>query len=304
MNINIKIIGLGEGGAKAVNKMISAGVGKGKAVEFISVGNDENILLTSTTRKNLFLNRDLTTIYKSFAEALSGANLIFIVGGLGGNAARASIPVITSCAKKLGAITVAIVCRPFVLENVLRKTNAEHTLKNLRGKVDTLIVIPAEKLFLFRMKQPQVSIAEIFDVADDIFCQGVKIFLNMLNDKDKTLSLFRWNNATFGYGEATTALDAIKLAATFPTLEENDLQTTTAIFVHTTSGKNLSSSSIDAANNFIKDKLQGDAEFFSQEVTSPAFDDKIFTAIILTRSNVQRNDKRKIFDDKFNRRGK
>ncbi len=287
--LNIKIIGLGEGGAKAVNKMLAAKVGKDKPVEFLTVGNDENILLTSTTRKNLFLNRDLTTLYKNFAEALSGAKLIFIVGGLGGNATRSAVPIITSCAKNLGAVTVAIVCRPFVLENVLRKTNAEHTLKNLRGKVDTLIVLPAEKFFLFRMNQPQISIAEIFDVADDIFCQGVKIFLNMFNDKDKTLSLFRWNNATFGYGEATTALDAIKSAATFPTLEENDISEATAIFVHMTSGKTLTTDSLDAANNFIKDKLHADAEFFSQEVTSPALGDKIFTAIILTRKegNVQ-----------------
>ena len=282
-NLSIKIVGLGEGGAKAVNKMLAAHVGKGKTVEFLTVGNDENIMLTSSTRKNLFLNRDLTTIYKNFAEALSGAKLIFIVGGLGGNASRSAVPVIISCAKNLGAVTVALFCRPFVLENVLRKTNAARTLENLRGKVDTLIVLPAEKFFLFRMKQPQVSIAELFDVADDIFCRGVKIFLDMLSDKDKTLALFRWGNAAFGYGEATTALDAIKSAATFPTLEENDLSEATAVFVHVTSGKSLTTASLDAATNFIKDKLQPDAEFFSQEETSPALGDKVFAAIILTR---------------------
>ena len=68
MEINIKIVGLGEGGAKAISKMIAAGVGKDKPVEFIAIGNDENIMLNSTARKNIFLNRDLTTIYKSIAR--------------------------------------------------------------------------------------------------------------------------------------------------------------------------------------------------------------------------------------------
>ena len=282
-NLSIKVVGLGEGGAKAVNKMLAAGVGKDKSVEFLTVGNDENIMLTSTTRKNLFLNRDLTTIYKSFADALNGARLIFIVGGLGGNAARSAVPVITSCAKKIGAVTVALVCRPFVLENVFRKTNAEQTFNDLRGKVDTLIVLPAEKFFLFRMKQPQVSIAELFDVADNIFCQGVKIFLDMLDDKDKNLMLFRWGNAAFGYGEATNVLDAVKNAVAFPTFEENALKNAEVVFMYTMGGKKLASDSQDVMNNFVKDKLKPDVEFFSQTKTSPALGDKIFAAIVLTR---------------------
>ena len=110
-NLNIKIVGLGDGGARAIGKMIAAGVGKGKGVEFIAIGNDENIMLTSSARKNIFLNRDLTTIYKSVTDALDGTKLIFIVGGLGSNAARSAVPIILSRAKNFGAMTVAFVCR-------------------------------------------------------------------------------------------------------------------------------------------------------------------------------------------------
>ena len=282
-HVSIKIVGLGDGGARAINKMISAGVGKNNSVEFIAIGNDENIMLASSARKNIFLNRDLTTIYKSIADALNGAKIIFIVAGLGGNAARNAIPIITSCAKNSGAMIVAFVCRPFVLENVVRKTNAEYTLKNLRGKVDTLFCVPAEKFFIFRLNQPQVSLHEVFDAADDIFCQGVKIFLDMIAENNFNLALFKWGNAAFGYGEATNALDAIKLAAKFPTLAEDEIKHAQGIFIRLASGNPLPLNSIDAANKFIKSQLRPDAEFFLQEKVNPRFGEKIFAAIICTR---------------------
>lgn len=283
MDINVKIVGLGDGGARTISKIMTTGGGKGKSIEFMAIGNDENIMLASSARKNIFLNRDLTTIYKSIADALSGAKLIFIVAGLGGNAARTAVPIITSCAKNLGAVTVAFVCRPFVLENILRKTNAERTLDNLRGKVDTLFSVPAEKFFAFRLNQPQVSLHELFDAADDVFCQGVKIFLDMLSESDSELALFKWGNAAFGYGEATSAIDAIKNAATFPTFEENEFKHAQGIFVHMTSGNPIPKSSIEAANRFIKNQLQLDAEFFSQEKVVPSLGDKVFASIICTR---------------------
>ena len=279
-NLNIKIVGLGEGGAKAITKMISAGVVKNLSVEFIAIGNDENIMLTSAARKNIFLNRDLTTIYKSITDALHDAKIIFIVAGLGGNAARVAVPIITSCARTFDAATIAFVCKPSILENTLRKLNAEHTLNNLLGKVDTLFVVPAEKFFMFRLNQPQISLHELFDAADDIFCQGIKIFLDILDTDDK---LFKLGNAAFGYGEATTALDAIKSAAKFPTLDENEIKNAQGIFIRLESGTPLSLSSIDAVNKFIKAQLQPDAKFFLQEKIIPSLIEKIFTTIICTR---------------------
>lgn len=279
-NLNIKIVGLGEGGAKAITKMISAGVVKNLSVEFIAIGNDENIMLTSAARKNIFLNRDLTTIYKSITDALHDAKIIFIVAGLGGNAARVAVPIITSCARTFDAATIAFVCKPSILENTLRKLNAEHTLNNLLGKVDTLFVVPAEKFFMFRLNQPQISLNELFDAADDIFCQGIKIFLDILDTDDK---LFKLGNAAFGYGVATTALDAIKLAAKFPTLDENEIKNAQGIFIRLESGTPLSLSSIDAVNKFIKSQLQPDAKFFLQEKIIPSLIEKIFATIICTR---------------------
>lgn len=287
-NLNIKVIGLGEGGARVINKILTAGIGKGKGIEFIAVGNDENIMLTSSAYRNIFLNRDLTTIYQDFTEALSDTKLIFIVGGLGSNAAKSAVPIIMSRAKNFGAVTVAFLCKPFVLESALRRNNAEYTLANLHGQVDTLFCVPAEKFFVFRINQPQVSIAEVFDVADDIFCQGVKIFLDMLSKGDTSFELFKWSNAAFGYGVAKTAINAIKAAANFPTLEDTDIANAERILVRLIGKKGLSSGAIEVANDFIKKQLRADAKFFLQVDTNSAFGDKIFASIILTRKLIDK----------------
>lgn len=271
---DIKIVGIGEGGAKIINKLVQAGVDKNKSVEFIAIGNDENIMLTSPARKNIFLNRDLTIVYKSIFDALEGAKLIFIVAGLAGNAARSAIPIITSYAKTYDALTVAFVCKPSVLENATRKINSEYTMNYLR-EVNTLFVVPAEKFFVFRINQPQISLHELFDVADEVFCQGVKILLDS-ND-------FKFGKAAFGYGEATNAIEAIKLAAKFPTLEEDELKTAKKVFLGLKSGNPLPLSSIDAAKKFIKAQLSPEAEFFSRADVMPLLGEKIFASIICTR---------------------
>ena len=282
-NLCIKIVGLGEGGARALGKMLDEGVGAGRA-DFVAIGKDENIMLAAPVRKNIFLNRDPTTIYKNISEALRGANLIFLVGGLGSNAARIAIPTIISCAKNIGAVTVAFLCKPSILEELPRKINAEYTLDNLRGKVDTLIAVPAEKFFVFRINQSQISLRETFDVANEIFCRGVEIFLEMAATSDSKLSLLKWGNATFGYGKSDSSTEAIKSAAKFPLLDENDIKDAEAIFVRLVSGNPLPQDSIDTANKFIRDQMKTDAEFFSQEELILSLGEKIFASIILSRN--------------------
>ena len=173
------------------------------------------------------------------------------------------------------AATVALVCKPSIFENSLRKTNAAYTINNLLGKVDTLFAMPAEKFLAFRINQPQISLNELFDVADDVFCQGVKILLEMTD--------LKFGNAAFGYGEANSALEAVKLAAKFPTLEEDELKTAQKVFLRLTSGNPLSKSAIDAANQFIKEQLPPEAEFTSRAEVVPLLAEKVFASIICTR---------------------
>lgn len=271
--LSIKVVGIGESGARAVGKMIAAGVGMDKGVDFVSIGNDENLLLVSTAKTNIFLNRDSTMIYKRIVSALRGAKIVFLVMGAGSTAATKALPEILSCAKNNNAATVAFVNRPFVLENAARKQNAEYCLNALRKGADTVFDVPAEKFFIFRLHQSQVSINEIFDVANDIFAQGVEIFLNMNSKND---SLFKWGNAAFGYGLGFSALEAIKAAVKFPLFDPDELKRATKIFAQVTGGNDA------PAKNFLRNVIRSDAKLFWRVDTSAS--DKIFASIIFDRA--------------------
>ena len=272
--LSIKVVGIGEGGARAIGKLIAAGVGKIPNVDFIAVGKDENIMLVSAAQKNIFLNRDATTIYKSISTALRDAKVVIIVAGIGGSAATQAIPRIVSYAKNANAATVAFVNKPFVLENAERKKNADYCLSSLR-EVDTKFIVPTEKFFLFRLNQSEVSLNEIFDVANDIFCQGVKIFLEMISKSD---SHYKWGNATFGYGYGINALEAIRNAVKFPLFAEYEISHAKKIFIRLTGGNDT------PAKNFIKGMIQPDTKLFWR--VDDSHGEKIFASIILNRREV------------------
>lgn len=270
-NLNVKVVGLGEGGARAISQMISEGVGKDKAVSFAAIGNDENILLSSTSRENVFLNRDSTTIYKRISSALRGAKIIFIVAGVGSSAAVQALPIAISCARNNNAAIIAFVNRPSVFENETRKRNAEFCLNVLHRDADTVFDMPTEKFFLFRLNQPQVALMELFDVANDVFCRGADIFFELIGNAPVT-----WGDAAFGYGYGANALDAIKAAVNFPLLEQNELRQAQRLFVRLTSKKDTS------AKNFIKKLLRPDAEIIWR-ADNIAAGDKIMASIVFSR---------------------
>lgn len=270
----IKIVGIGEGGARAIGKMIEAGIGQNKNVDFVCVGKDENILLISATPNNIFLNRDAPTIYKSIAANLRDAKLVILVAGLGGTAATGALPRIISFAKNNNAATIAFANLPFVLESLERKKNAEYALNCLRD-VDTAFILPAEKFFLFRLYQKEISVGELFEVANEVFSVGTKILIDMTAEKDEPLKL---GKAAFGYGYGATALEAIKNSVKFPALEPEELSRAKKIFVRITSGNDT------PAKNFIRKIIAHDAKLFWQ-VDSPR-SEKILAAIVFNKKEV------------------
>ncbi len=271
----IKIVGIGEGGARAVVKMIAMGLGKKENVEFVSVGKDENILLTSATRNNIFLNQDPPTIYKSISMALRDAKIVILVAGIGGSAAVKALPRIISFSKNINAATVAFVNKPFVLENMERKKNAEYCLNCLR-EVDTSFILPAEKFFLFRLYQREISIGELFEVANEIFSMGARIFLDMSSDKNSPLKL---GKAAFGYGLGATVLEAVKNAVKFPAFEPEEFNHSKKIFVRHTGGEDKQ------AKNFIREIIQPDAKLFWQVDNSHG--EKILASIIFKGEGIR-----------------
>ncbi|MCR5833786.1 MAG: hypothetical protein K6G55_03965 [Selenomonadaceae bacterium] len=285
-NFKIKIFGLGDGGAQAITKMISKDLGKNKNVEYIGVGADENILLTSMAKKNIFLNLDRATIYRKVADTLEDAKLIFLVGGLGSSVAKEIIPVILSCAKYINAVVVAFMSSPFVLETSRRKDNAQYTLANLVGNVDSLFTVPSEKLLLSRLNQQQVAVSELFDLADDIFYHGVKLFLEEITDDEESLLVCKWGCANFGYGYGATMLEAITAATNFILFTPDDFANASGVFIRCAAGNTVSRKDIDRATDFIYKLLPDDVKIFSQMYTDDLLGDKVVVTIVLTRKTV------------------
>lgn len=273
--LNVKVVGLGESGARAISRIMAAGVGNDRSISFVAIGNDENLMVAGSAKENIFLNRDSTTVYKRISSALRGGKIVFIVTGAGSGAAKKALPQVISCAKNNNAIIVAFVNRPFVLENAARKKNAEYCLNVLHHDADTVFDFPAEKFFIFRLNQPQVSLGEIFDVANDIFAQGVEIFLHMLSNSD---SFGKWGNAAFSYGYGAGTFDAIQAAVSFPLIEQDELKYAMKIFAYSTGNNDAE------AKNLVKSMLRHDAKLIWRADNSAT--GKIFASIVFTRKGV------------------
>jgi len=185
-NAIIKVIGVGGGGSNAVQRMIESGI---KGVEFISMNTDIQVLDLSSATKKVQLGGNLTRglgaggnpeIGKSAAEeskndirkVLEGSDMVFITAGMGGGTGTGAAPVIADLAREIGALTVAVVTRPFTFEGPRRSRLAEQGVTSLMGRVDTIITIPNDKLL--SVVERKTTLVDAFRVADDVLRQGVQ----------------------------------------------------------------------------------------------------------------------------------
>jgi cell division protein FtsZ len=181
----IKVIGVGGGGVNAVNRMIEAGM---RGVEFIAINTDAQALLMSDADVKIDIGRELTRglgagadpeVGRAAAEAhrddiedaLRGADMVFITAGMGGGTGTGAAPVVADVARSLGAITVAVVTRPFGFEGRRRSLQAEQGITDLRSSVDTVIVIPNQRLL--EQADPHTSMLDAFVMADEVLLHGV-----------------------------------------------------------------------------------------------------------------------------------
>ncbi|MEG2016256.1 MAG: cell division protein FtsZ, partial [Oscillospiraceae bacterium] len=184
--VQIKVIGVGGGGGNAVNRMIRSDV---RGVEFISINTDKHVLLHSQATHKIQIGEKVTKgqgagarpeIGQRAAEesrdlitdALKGTDMVFITAGMGGGTGTGAAPVIASLAKEMGILTVGIVTKPFDFEGKHRMVQAESGIGELAENVDSLVVIPNERLKYF--SEQKITLANAFDAADDVLRQGVK----------------------------------------------------------------------------------------------------------------------------------
>jgi cell division protein FtsZ len=300
----IIVIGVGGGGSNAVNRMIEAGI---KGVEFIVVNTDLQALNDSQAPIKIQLGSELTrglgaganpTIGRQAAiedtetimDVLEGADMVFVTTGLGGGPGTGAAPVIAALAIELGALTVAVVTKPFTVEGKKRMRQAEEGLAELRGCVDTIITIPNSKL---KEVEEKISIMEAFRRADDILLQAVQGISNLitvpgiinLDFADVKSVMQGMGVALMGIGHGTgdgAAIKAMKAAIDSKLLEENSIKGARGALINITGSKDMPLDEIEASISLIHEEADEDANIIFGTVFDESMKDSVKITVIAT----------------------
>ena len=300
----IKVIGVGGGGNNAVNRMIAAHV---EGVEFIAANTDVQALQTSNAAVKLQLGVKLTSGLGAGAnpdvgrraaledsekiiEALEGADMVFVTAGLGGGTGTGAAPVIASLASEMGALTVAVVTRPFGFEGKRRMMQAERGLQELLECVDTVIVIPNEKLLAVAK---DAGFFESFRIADDVLRQGVQGITDIITVSgviNRDFADVKTTMAGMGYSVmgtavrsgATRAVDAAMAAMASPLLEAGAIDGAKGILINITGSSSLRLSEVNEASTIIQGAAHEDANIIFGAVLDEAMGDEVKITVIAT----------------------
>ena len=301
---NIKVIGVGGGGGNAVNRMVDSGL---KGVEFISMNTDQQALSASHTTHKVQLGAKLTRgrgagadpeVGKRSAEetrdeiasALKGAQMIFITAGMGGGTGTGAAPVVASIAKEMGILTVGIVTKPFAFEGKRKMSLAEEGIANLREQVDSLIVIPNERLKL--ISQEKITLLNAFEAADNVLRQGVESISALINipafinlDFADVRSIMKdAGHAHMGVGSATghtKAEESAKAAISSPLLETS-ISGARGVIINITSSPDIGLEEVETAASLITTSAHPEANIIWGAAFDEAMSDEMRITVIAT----------------------
>jgi cell division protein FtsZ len=305
LGAKIKVIGVGGGGGNAVNRMIQAGI---KGIEFMVANTDVQAMRTSLAPVKLQIGGKLTKglgaganpeIGKQAAledtdrilEALSGADMIFITTGMGGGTGTGAAPIIASLAAELGALTVAVVTKPFGFEGKRRRIQAEQGIRSLRETVDTLITIPNERLLNF--VERATSLNEAFTIADDILRQAVQGISDLitvpgeinLDFADVKTIMHGMGMALMGTGVSSgehRAVEAAQRAISSPLLEEASIEGAKGVLINITGGSDMTLFEVHEAASIIQEAADEEANIIFGTVIDPRMKDEVKVTVIAT----------------------
>ncbi len=301
----IKVVGIGGGGSNAVNRMIEAGV---KGVEFIAVNTDAQALLMSDADYKVHIGVNLTKGLGAGAdpdvgfqaaeenrneikEALQGADMVFITAGEGGGTGTGAAPTIAEIAKEeIGALTVGCVTRPFAFEGRKRAVQADEGIKRLREHVDTLIVIPNDRLL--QVAEKKTSILDAFRIADDVLRQGTQGITDLitvpglinLDFADVRTIMQDAGSALMGIGVASgdnRAHDAAKAAISSPLLESS-IEGAQGVLLSIAGGSDLGLFEVNEAAEVVAAAAHPEANIIFGAVIDDAMMDQIRVTVIAT----------------------
>ena len=292
----IKVIGVGGGGGNAVNRMVATEV---KNVEFIAINTDEHVLRLSKASQKIQIGEKLTRgkgagsmpqIGQEAAEEsrdeiaalLKDTDMVFVTAGMGGGTGTGAAPVVAKIAKDMGILTVGVVTKPFAFEGKRRMTQAEQGIAELSACVDSLIIVPNERLKY--VSDTSITLQNAFAIADDVLRQGVQSISDLillpglvnLDFADVTSVMKDAGYAHMGMGSA--------MAISSPLLETS-IDGAKGLIINITASADVSLDDIDAASTMIKDKVSDDANIIWGAVIDDKMEDAISVTVIATGFN-------------------
>lgn len=303
-NAEIKVIGVGGGGMNAVNRMIEANL---SGVEFVAANTDAQALTNSNAKIKIQLGDKLTKglgaganyeVGKKaaeedrdhIAEVLEGADMVFITAGMGGGTGTGAAPIVAEVAREIGALTVAVVTRPFTFEGKKRSCAAELGIKNLKDRVDAIIVIPNDKLL--EISKENVTMLEAFGYADDILRQGVQgisdliVVPGLINTDfaDVKTIMCQAGSALMGIGTASgenRAVTAAQMAISSPLLESS-IEGAKGVLMNITAGPDLGIHEVHKACSIVQEVVDPEANIIFGHAVNEEMGDSIKITVIAT----------------------
>ncbi|MFV8257611.1 cell division protein FtsZ [Bdellovibrio bacteriovorus] len=302
---NIKVVGVGGGGSNAVATMIESGM---TGVEFIVANTDIQALNASKSPNKIQLGLDLTKglgaganpdvgrraaieSYNEIVEKLEGSDMVFVTAGMGGGTGTGGAPIVAKIARELGALTIGVVTKPFLFEGKKRGKHAEGGLSELKENVDTLIVIPNQKLLSIAAER--TPLLETFKKADEVLLQAVKGISDLINIRglinldfaDIRTVMSSKGIAIMGTGAAkgdNRAVEAATAAISSPLLENVKIDGATGIIINVTGGSDLSLYEVNEASTLITEAAHEDAEIIFGAVIDESMGDEVRVTVIAT----------------------
>ena len=304
---NIKVIGVGGGGNNAVNRMVDSDL---KGVQFLSANTESQVLELSKADVTIQIGEKVTKglgaganpqvgeeaaqeSREEIIKALEGADMVFVTAGMGGGTGTGAAPIVAECAKEVGALTVGVVTKPFAFEGKRRRAAAEKGIEFLTQKVDTIIVIPNDKLL--QVVDKKCTITDAFSKADDVLRQGIKGISDLiqipglinLDFADVKTIMTEQGEALMGIGVGegeNRAVDAAKMAINSPLLETS-IDGAKGILLNISGSSDLSIFEVNEAAEIISEAADPDANIIFGSVIDESLGDKVQITVVATGFN-------------------
>ena len=301
---NIKVIGVGGGGNNAVNRMVDSDL---KGVQFLSANTESQVLELSKADVTIQIGEKVTKglgaganpqigeeaaqeSREEIIKALGGADMVFVTAGMGGGTGTGAAPIVAECAKEIGALTVGVVTKPFAFEGKRRRAQAEKGIEFLTQKVDTIIVIPNDKLL--QVVDKKCSLSDAFRTADDVLRQGIKGISDLiqvpglinLDFADVKTIMTEQGEALMGIGIGegeNRAADAAKMAINSPLLETS-IDGAKGILLNISGSSDLGIFEVNEAAQIISDAADPDANIIFGSVIDESLGDKVQVTVVAT----------------------